>query len=346
MGQPFQVQIQQLLQAGVATHVVANSDALDPVFALSKTQDFPQVTFAAAFEDGTVVLGCKGDLLEPLVGLAQTITPVDAPVTDTTAAKLDTIVAQLQKISAAQPQDTTPTLDQDRIFVALDTQAKLGQTLQEHISDVATAVKMAQGGDAQTLPDGALAPIHAQLEQLIEATSKTPDSAQMAQELAQLRAKIAQIAPPHAAQHDSATIDSIQDTLAGLETRLMAQIAAAPPPDLTLPTDAINAAQQVTEQALTTLSNDIKALFSAHNMPDSKTVSDAYTSDLMSRLENLPALNALDEKLSVVMQDLHDLKDAPAPDAAQDQLSSQIDTLAADIAAMSRRPAPQLDLTE
>ena len=65
MGQSFQVQIQQLFQAGIATHFVENSAALDPIFALSKTQDFPQITFAASIDDGTDALGGRGALPDP-----------------------------------------------------------------------------------------------------------------------------------------------------------------------------------------------------------------------------------------------------------------------------------------
>ncbi|MEL7178994.1 MAG: hypothetical protein AAFN63_04105 [Pseudomonadota bacterium] len=326
MGQSFQVHIQQLFQAGIATHFVANSAALDPIFALSKTQDFPQITFAAAFDDGTVALGCKGALPEPLVDVAQPITPHNTPA-DQTEAKLDAIAAQLQQMQGADRQTTTSSPEFDRVLASLDGQLALGEAIQEQIASMAAAIAAKPKGN----DDGALGTLQTQLAQLFEQMQAAPDTSA----LEQLRAEVAQIIP---VIEGKAETDDTKEAIADLETRLTAQIADLPNPQ----TDAIVATQQGIEQTLTTLSNDVKSLITMQGAVQS----DGQLAEIMARLDDLPGLAALDEKYGSIVESLRQLKESAPTAPADDHLSTQINALAAEIASISQRPAPTLDLTE
>ncbi|PJI91426.1 hypothetical protein BC777_0254 [Yoonia maricola] len=345
MGQSFQPHIQQLLQAGIATHFVQNDTAVDPVFAVSKTQDFPEVTFAAAFEDGTVVLGCKGALPKPLIGLAQPIVPVDTQTVDQTDAKLDAILARLEQVDAADARQPTPR-DDEKLLAVLDAQMTLGKTLQDQLTSVATAVGNLPQDSNNAATDSALNALHTQLETLTETMQSPPHADRISQDLAQLRGDIAQLLPLIAAQQALPTADAIETLIADLETRLTAQTAATPAPDLTPQTEAINAMEQALTQGLSTVSNDVKTLITMHDTTEDSSTTEAQLSELKTALENLPGLAAIGDKLATISEQLGGLTDKKSHDPAQDQLSAQINTLVTDVAAMSQRPDPTLDLTE
>jgi len=81
MRQAFPTGFMSLVRSGVVTHMVANPPSVDLAFAVAKAQDLPEVRFAAAFDDGTLLLGCPDGVPEPLKDIAQAIdaATLDAP---------------------------------------------------------------------------------------------------------------------------------------------------------------------------------------------------------------------------------------------------------------------------
>ncbi|MCY4334181.1 MAG: hypothetical protein OXC60_05855 [Litoreibacter sp.] len=73
MADGFHQLIQKLAGAGVATHMIQNPASVDSVFAVAKVQELPGITFAAGFEDGSLAIGCHGDLPDILVEMASPI---------------------------------------------------------------------------------------------------------------------------------------------------------------------------------------------------------------------------------------------------------------------------------
>ncbi|MEL6640338.1 MAG: hypothetical protein AAFP98_03325 [Pseudomonadota bacterium] len=79
MAQSCHSHIQNLARAGIATHVIFDDSLVDPVFAMAKARDMPDVHFAALFENDTLVLGCPHGLPAELAQLAKPILVNDPP---------------------------------------------------------------------------------------------------------------------------------------------------------------------------------------------------------------------------------------------------------------------------
>lgn len=73
MEQASRAHIQNLAQAGIATHMILDENLVDPVFAMAKAREMPAVQFAALFENDTLVLGCPDGVPVELRALAQPI---------------------------------------------------------------------------------------------------------------------------------------------------------------------------------------------------------------------------------------------------------------------------------
>ncbi|MEM8537565.1 MAG: hypothetical protein AAGF56_06865 [Pseudomonadota bacterium] len=98
-----------LVRSGVVTHMVANPPSVDTAFAVAKAQDLPEVRFAAAFDDGTLLLGCPDGVPAELRDMAKPIDP-DGMVEDGPAESNDGISARLDAI-ANQLAQAAPTQD-------------------------------------------------------------------------------------------------------------------------------------------------------------------------------------------------------------------------------------------
>ena len=316
MGQPSQVHIQQLFQAGVATHIVENRAAIDPIFALSKVRDFPEVTFAAAFDDGIVVLGCADQLPDQLARIAQPIIPKEPAPPNGVAAKLDALIARLdQGESHNAPQDKI-----EGVLATFEQQQTMISTLQDQISNMQTSVETAvQNIVASSTENPRFEMLQGKLEQLIDNNGSVSDFDSALQQLSHMRADMAEIL----------------------------SLAKAPAPrDLSQQATDIAATQQMIEQALNTVSNDVKALIAMHGAAGTQGDIQSEISELKTKLENLPALTAMDGKLDQLATVLKDIADAHscANDPDDAQLSIKIDALAADIAAISHQPPTAVDL--
>ncbi|WP_342070893.1 hypothetical protein [Yoonia algicola] len=346
MGQSSQVHIQQLFRAGIATHFVENNASLDPIFALSKVRDFPEVTFAAAFDDGMVILGCLDDLPTQLAGIAQPIMPNDPQPQDSIEVKLDALIARLE----SEASDDVPKAGIEEVLTAFKQQQKEIATLQNQISNIQSAVETtAQSITSTSADETAFATLQAQLEQLNASTRPAADHEHIAQQLSQIRADLAQVLSLTVGQTPLPLAELSEKSLSDLETRLSAQIAIVPTaPDLSQQAAEIAATQQTMEQALSTISNDIKSLIAMHGAAGTQDSIQSEISDLLAKLEDRPALTAMDAKLETVSATLRELSDTlPRSDAdVLAQLSTQIAALTADVAAMSQRPTATVDQTE
>ncbi|MFA8442730.1 hypothetical protein [Yoonia sp.] len=316
MGQSSQVHIQQLFQSGVATHIVENKATIDPIFALSKVRDFPEVTFAAAFDDGIVVLGCAGQLPDQLARIAQPIIPKEPAPPNGVGAKLDALIARLD-------QSDSDNASQDRIGEVLATfeqQQTMIAALQDQISNMQISVETAvQNSAASSTEDPRFDMLQGKLEQLIDNNGSVSDFDSALQQLSHMRADMAEVL----------------------------SLAKAPsPPDLSRQTTDIAPTQQMIEQALNRVSNDVKALIAMHGAAGTQGDIQSEISELKTKLEDLPALTAIDAKLDQLTLALNEIVDAHSHANAFDdaQLGIKIDALATDIAAMSQQPSTEVDL--
>ncbi len=91
MGQSTQQHIDALARAGIVTHVVTNPDGVDALFALSKAQDFPDVQFAATFDDGVIALGCPNGLPDALTNIATEVEVAEEPLPATAPTVPDSV---------------------------------------------------------------------------------------------------------------------------------------------------------------------------------------------------------------------------------------------------------------
>lgn len=123
MAQASQAQIFQLAQAGIATHMIPDQTGVDPVFAMARARDMPDVEFAALFEKETLVLGCPNGLPDDLAPLAQ---PIDLSAFEE---------------AVAQTSDTEENPD-------------LGNTTQKKIALLADRIASLMPVPAGQMPDG------------------------------------------------------------------------------------------------------------------------------------------------------------------------------------------------
>ena len=350
MGQSFQAQIQQLLQAGIATHLVENPTAIDPLFALSKVRDFPEVTFAASFEDGTVVLGCPTDLPEPLMGIAQPITSTAPPPPDPIEAKLDALLAGLDELKQQESGASAADQRDDQIAVALEQLQSTQPAMQAQMTELRTALEQGlKDVSGRLADDTTVRALQPQLMQIAQAIETTADAPRVTQELSQIQNQTTEILTALASQRPGLDPQAFEAHLASLEARLTEQMAATPtPPDLSAQTEGLASSQQVMEQVLTTVSNDIKSMIAMQGAAHSQEVPCPTLPELISALEDAPKLAALDDRLDAISHSIAHLTDGgnTKTDPAIDNLSRQIDALASDVAAIAHKPVPKVDLTE
>ncbi len=346
MEHAFQEHIQRLLQTGIATHIVENNVAVDPIFALSKARDFPQVKFAAAFEDGTVVLGCPDQLPEPLKGAARPIARVDTPAPHGIETKLDALIADLADRQHTDQRDNALEARLDKLLSAVDQQMSVSAALENRLDGVEAMLEGGLRDITGRLNDTSKAEaLQNKLASLISNAQTEHDFSPIIEQMSDLRSTVGAALTPLAAQACIPTIETIETSLADFEERLMARAQMAQVNHATAPQlDDIGAAQQVTEQVLTTLSNDVKSLIAMHGA----TTSRDNTTELLMALEQTPALSRLDDMLKSISADMRTLTDtnAPASASAQDQMMAKISGLTDAVTAISQRPDPVIDLTE
>lgn len=68
--------IETLIMAGIITHRIKSAEALDPMFAVSKLHDLPEVKFVAAFQEGQIFLGCPDGPPQKLDGMVEKVPPI------------------------------------------------------------------------------------------------------------------------------------------------------------------------------------------------------------------------------------------------------------------------------
>ncbi|MCK0094093.1 hypothetical protein MWU60_00805 [Yoonia sp. F2084L] len=327
MGMSFQTQIRNLHQAGVATHIVENADAVDPIFALSKVRDFPEISFAAAFEDGSIVLGCHGDLPEPLVNIANPIPPSEEPQTEVSTPLLDTLVSRLDSISAA-----------------LDQHAHISGSMNDRIDQIEHKLQSGHDAIAAKLTDvSALDAIQKQIAAL-------PDMLESAHDLNSVRKQTEDIAKTvtriEATNRDDAP-DRLTQILASFEERMITQTASQLPPEAIVD---ITTRQDAMLRALDSVSSDLGVVTTQQS---SLADAAAQTFDVDKIADRLSVLEDIDDKLSHVQgaiqaltETLNHASHAAPEEAPFNQLSMQINALATEVTAVRQRPDPTIDMTE
>lgn len=337
MSASFQAQIQHLAQIGVVTHVIADPGGVDSLFAISKVRDLPEVSFAAAFGDGPVVLGCQGALPEALQDLAvrieleefQAETMTDAAEI---TAKLDQILADIAVFTAAPQQADTVTPQLEQIVQglnALSTQqpatVQLEALLTDQLSQCETTVRAGQERileilAASQLPDGVRALL--QTIQTDQAAAQTHMEA-----LPHLSAKIeALIARPE----PTVDLATVTTGLAQMQEQLsvVAQTSAERQPDWAALADS--QVEQITQAFREELAK----------LPQDPTVTMAVEGLLRGQNQVLTHLSALPDvsaKFSAVEHQLATLLDRPAAEMAPPDLSplqSILEQTSSDMAAM------------
>lgn len=163
MRQQFEAQIRQLAQAGIATHVISNTEDVDALFTVARARDMPMVRFAAAFEDGLLAVGCPDGLPDELANLAVPIV-VEPDVTEHANKPQPTNVNEkiallAQRISENMPApapattpDVSAQLSEIRDAIRALSQTPPDQILRDIQSQIeALAAQSASAGESQDL---------------------------------------------------------------------------------------------------------------------------------------------------------------------------------------------------
>lgn len=294
MAEPFQAHIQRLMQAGIATHLVAHSDAVDPLFALSKVRDFPEVTFAAVFEDGIVVLGCHGSLPEPLQALAKPIQPQAVSANNDLEEKIDALSALIT--SQQDPNEATDLSQQIASMPkVLDAQSQATESVQDRLSQI--------DGRLTSLGD----------ETTAKLAHAMPDLTPLVTGFDQLREEITKGFAENENQTGSGTAHQLAVLLADFEARLQSRLAAEPEtPELAAQTSEIASEQRVLHKKLADMALDLKAL-TAMQGAEVSNGRDSFADDVVQLHQRLDALADLDTRVAAISSEISAMSQRPDP---------------------------------
>jgi hypothetical protein len=331
MEHPFQTQIQQLFQAGIVTHIVENPDNIDPLFALSKVRDFPQVTFAAAFDNGSVILGCAGNLPDPLAAIAAPIANIAIAEDDTAGAahddtfhtKLDTVSDQLERLIA-----TTASADQNQA-----TELKLLARFDVLETEFAANQPTQRDGSAV---ERTLAELKIQITSLTNCIQSDPHQFEIKKQITQIKADtsacLSQLNATHETNPTHDILQAFRVATEDIRRDLSLQFASD---DNTAHFAKIDETQSILKQNLADMSADLKT-FCALQGADAVR----HDEDVMRQEQT--------SEQSKILGDLSAKLDQVAINAMSDktpQLSANIAHLSTLVTDLAKRPVPMVDLT-
>ena len=233
MAQQFETQIQHLAQAGIATHLITNAADVDAVLTVARAQDMPGVRFAAAFEDGALVVGCPDglpDILEelavPIVVQPTATMPPDTPPANNVN---DKIILLAQRIAEKMPPPVAgqDTLDQlaglHEAIVALADNRPDAVVEETHArGDAISSQSMAPTNSGNTASDDThqLDRVLTQLEDMSEAPSAMGGQDILATQLSEIGLQVANLA------RDPVTSQVFEDAFAQFQDRLFDEFSA------------------------------------------------------------------------------------------------------------------------
>lgn len=239
---PKHADLDTLIHSGVVTHLIPVEDTVDPLYAVGQMRTLPEVTFAAAFKDGLIALGCDQELPEALRKIARPALPVGLHVPpgpdaraemDENALRMEKLIDQFETLIFAglpdpdREPDTQILLDR---FTSLETAIK-ARTAPQKAPDLKSLKEQITG-------------LHRRLDQLDQAAQQAQDLPSLAESIAQIDQTLGQLA----------TDIPDKDSQISLQQDLKA-LLARPMPDLDLASQ-----QQSFEQFQTVLSMSIQRI--------------------------------------------------------------------------------------
>lgn len=259
MAQASQAQIYQLAQAGIATHVIPDQAGVDPVFAMARARDMPDVHFAALFEKETLVLGCPNGLPDDLAPLAS---PIDlsafeeavaqtsaaaedeAESTSTTQKKIELLADRIASLMPA-PDTATPEASglaylEDRLaaldakLTQIDPTAGLTQVLE---AQIALQNALDQPAPPGRTDDG----LRKTITQLLDDSQSRHDA--LVTRLADLQDAMQAVAP------DASTTPDLTTAVSEIQQTLVAQSEAQHTSMMQLMTEGLAAMQATPAEA-------------------------------------------------------------------------------------------------
>ncbi len=331
MGTSFQSHIQRLQQAGIATHLVENADAVDPLFALAKVRDFPQVTFAAVFENGSVVLGCHDTLPPQLQDIAQPIVATDERPSDDLMAKMDALHEAVRTSSDVAASDVMAQLS--AIQATLDQQGQTAAQVADRLTEFENQFAESREAITAKLPDdGALETIATQLSALQDTIKDFSDH----DALTAIRADLAALT----AQGEAAPPD-FEALLNQHANDIIAQVSNAFPKPAPI-TDLLDG-QRMLQQSLAEVADTVQTMLTASTASDQ--AAHPALPDILDRLNQLTGLSDMVTQIPEQIAILGEKITAPDPQP-DNHLAKQISDLSDQIAILGSRPDPVIDLTE
>ncbi|MDX8348463.1 hypothetical protein SLH49_10740 [Cognatiyoonia sp. IB215446] len=326
MGKSVQLHIQRLAQAKLVTHIVKNADSVDPLFALSKVQDFPQVSFAAVFEDGSLVFGCQGELPPEIAQFAQPLATYEDPSQHAIPEKTNATTTAL-----TQQYAETPTSNQTNRIAALQAaitrQAETSASILDRLTEFETRITAHQETIVACLPETT--------EQLSLIREHLKDD----QSVTELRTAIAALQDQRS-RDDAADLAVMRAKIEEISSRSLSDDQRSDKEEAYIARLSEMLAQMQVD--LTTALCDL--------LPENETCSTQPQTQaiLADMLASLPQADELNEKLAGLSREIIGLgENVVAASAHQyDPVADRLDHLAEQIAALAKRPDPTLNLTE
>lgn len=295
-------QIQTLVQSGLATHLIRNPRSVDSVFAVAKAQDLPQVTFAAAFEDGSLVIGCPTDLPDVLAELAEPLEPQvptePQPEEPDLSAQIAALSAQVANL--AQPAATPEITELAALMRAEVTDALAQSQLTNRLDDVGKALagsdmatqltrieKLLNVLHAHINPD--LTAVRAQLEEISGAM--TEPQTPVINALERIETQLSTL--EKAVSHDEPLLEDIGDKLATLlaldtaTTEIHTQVAALADLVHDQGEETRSRILPVLESGLTQLKSTINEMGDAAETRSAPDIADTSAPQLETALDHL-----------------------------------------------------------
>lgn len=325
MGNSFQPHIQRLAQAGLVTHIVKNAEAVDPLFALSKVQDFPQVTFAAVFSDGAVVFGCDDEVPPEIAPLAQSLEITDTSSDDLLASRIEELIAIVRQQSQNQPSD--PGAEIAALRAALAEQSDHSGAILERLNQVETKMSAYQETVSAHLPEHA--------EQLSHIRAHLADDRALVDMLEAISALQIKDDPDDTIDL-AAMLKGVGDSIT--ERLHQIQSSQAIESHIAQVTAAI-------DQMRTGIVADMREMLPQEKPEGPPPVTQAEVAEMFSGLARADDLNESLTGLSAEIMRLHE-KAAPESDRQDDLVAEQLKHMAEQIGAIAKRPDPKIDLTE
>ena len=335
MGNTFQPHIQRLYQAGIATHVVQNEDAVDPLFALAKVRDFPEVTFAAVFDDGAVILGCHDALPAQLATLAEPIQAENDQITDDLASKIEMLLAKTEAQQGQIALASEMASQINAIKDSLDSQVDQASIIQDHLAKLETRTMPETDSHAQDADAAALLDAISGLSADIKSQQDTEVISNIQSQIAALAENVTSLAEAH---------PELSAMLTRLDGRIDRILARA-----TEDCDTLAQGQLGLKESLGEIAQVQTAIMQQLN--EAKPQDSLALSDLTAQLGSLEELNEKLDEISTSLTSGNDTAvSADVTDTGTqvslDNLAQNVDQLSNQIANLAKRPDPVIDMTE